>query len=119
MLGTAGLVSPGALILFAIPMLGIAVVYKGLSRKMKDAGAAYQWTTQSFGKFLGYLSGWALLVASMVFMVAGSVPLGTATLSILDPALAQNVVLTTAIGALWFVAIGIVLISGVGLTSKI
>ena len=119
LLATAGTVSPGALILFAIPMLGIAVVYKGLGKKMQDAGAAYQWTTQAFGKFLGYLSGWALLVASMVFMVAGSVPLGTATLSILDPALAQNVVLTTAIGALWFVIIGIVLITGVGLTSKI
>lgn len=119
LLGTAGKVSPGALILFAIPMLGIAVVYKGLSRKMTDAGAAYQWTTQYFGKFLGYLSGWALLVASMVFMVAGSVPLGTATLNLIDPALSQNVVLTTAIGALWFVAIGMVLITGVGLTSKI
>lgn len=119
LLGTAGTVSPGALILFAIPMLGIAVVYKGLSRKMTDAGAAYQWTTQYFGKFLGYLSGWALLVASMVFMVAGSVPLGTATLNLIDPALSQNVVLTTAIGALWFVAIGMVLITGVGLTSKI
>jgi amino acid transporter len=119
LLGTAGTVSPGALILFAIPMLGIAVVYKGLSRKMTDAGAAYQWTTQYFGKFLGYLSGWALLVASMVFMVAGSVPLGTATLNLIDPALAQSVVLTTAIGALWFVVIGMVLITGVGLTSKI
>lgn len=119
LLGTAGTVSPGALILFAIPMLGIAVVYKGLSRKMTDAGAAYQWTTQYFGKFLGYLSGWALLVASMVFMVAGSVPLGTATLNLIDPSLAQSVVLTTAIGALWFVVIGMVLITGVGLTSKI
>jgi hypothetical protein len=36
LLATASTVSPAALILFAIPMLGIAAVYKGLSRKMTD-----------------------------------------------------------------------------------
>ena len=119
LLGSAGVVSPGALLLFAIPMLGIAVAYKGLNKKMTNAGAAYEWTTQAFGKFFGFFSGWALLIASMVFMITGSVPLGTATLTIIDPDLASNVLLTTAIGALWFVVIGVVLIAGIGLTSKI
>lgn len=119
LLGSAGVVSPGALLLFAIPMLGIAVAYKGLNKKMTNAGAAYEWTTQGFGKFFGFFSGWALLIASMVFMITGSVPLGTATLTIIDPSLASNVLLTTAVGALWFVVIGVVLIAGIGLTSKI
>lgn len=119
LLGSAGVVSPGALLLFAIPMLGIAVAYKGLNKKMTNAGAAYEWTTQSFGKFFGFFSGWALLIASMVFMITGSVPLGTATLTIINPDLASNVMLTTAVGALWFVVIGVVLIAGIGLTSKI
>jgi amino acid transporter len=119
LLGSAGMVSPGALILFAIPMLGIAVAYKGLNKKMTSAGAAYEWTTQGFGKFFGFFSGWALLIASMVFMITGSVPLGTATLTIINPDLANNVLLTTSVGALWFVVIGVVLIAGIGLTSKI
>jgi amino acid transporter len=38
-----------------------------------------------FGKFFGYFSGWALLIAAMVFMVTGSVPLGTATIDLFDP----------------------------------
>jgi amino acid transporter len=119
LLAAAGSVSPNALLIFAVPMLGISVAYKGLNKKMPSAGAAYEWTKQGFGKFFGYFSGWALLIAALVFMVTGSVPLGTATIDLFDPALASNVLLTTAIGAVWFVAIGVVLITGIELTSKI
>jgi amino acid transporter len=119
LLAAAGNVSPNALLLFAVPMLGISVAYKGLNKKMPSAGAAYEWTKKGFGKFFGYFSGWALLIAALVFMVTGSVPLGTATIDLFDPNLASNVVLTTAIGAVWFIAIGVVLITGIELTSKI
>ena len=119
LLGTAGAVAPNALLLFAVPMLGIAVAYKGLTAKMVNAGAAYEWTKSVFGGFFGYFSGWALLVAALVFMVTGSVPLGTATIDLFDPSLAGNVLLTTSIGAVWFVVIALVLIAGIELTSKI
>jgi amino acid transporter len=119
LLAAAGSVSPNAILIFAVPMLGISVAYKGLNKKMPSAGAAYEWTKVGFGKFFGYFSGWALLIAALVFMVTGSVPLGTATIDLVDPALATNVILTTAIGAVWFIAIGVVLITGIELTSKI
>jgi amino acid transporter len=119
LLATAGKVSPNALLIFAVPMLGIAVAYKGLNKKMPNAGAAYEWTKSVFGGFFGYFSGWALLIAAMVFMVTGSVPLGTATIDLIDPNLASNVFLTTGIGAVWFLVIGLILISGIELTSKI
>ncbi len=119
LLAVSGNVSPNALLIFAVPMLGIALAYKGLNRKMANAGAAYQWTKSVMGGFFGYFSGWALLIAALVFMITGSVPLGTATIDLFDPALASNVILTTAIGAGWFVVIGLVLISGIELTSKI
>jgi len=119
LLAAAGAVSPNALLIFAVPMLGISVAYKGLNKRIPNAGAAYEWTKVVFGKFFGYFSGWALLIAAMVFMVTGSVPLGTATIDLFDPALASNVLLTTFIGAVWFLAIGAVLITGIELTSKI
>jgi amino acid transporter len=119
LLGTAGTVAPNALLIFAIPMLGIAIAYKGLNKKMPHAGAAYEWSRQSFGSFFGFFSGWAPLIAAMVFMVTGSVPLGTATIDLIDPALASSVILTTVIGAVWFIAIGLILIAGIEMTSKI
>ncbi len=119
LLTTAGFFAPNAVLVFALPMLGIALAYKGLNEKFANAGAAYEWTRIGFGKLLGYFSGWALLIASMVFMVTGSVPLGTATLDLIDPSLASHVLLTTGIGAVWFVGIGLVLIAGIEITSKV
>lgn len=117
LLGVAGTLSPGALLIFAVPMLGIAVAYKALNRRHVHAGAAYQWTSIYFGPFWGFFSGWALLVASMVFMVTGSLPLATATLDFIDPALANNVVLSAGVASLWFLAVATVLIVGITVTS--
>ncbi len=119
LLATAGFFSPNAVLVFALPMLGVALAYKGLNRKFPNAGAAYEWTKIGFGKLPGYFSGWALLVASMVFMVTGSVPLGTATIDLVDPSFASHVLLTTGIGAIWFVGIGLVLIAGIEITSRV
>jgi amino acid transporter len=120
LLASTGALAPGALLLFAVPMIGISLAYKGLDARMPNAGAAYEWTSRIFNKTLGYFSGWALLVASVVFGVTGAVPLGSATLSFLpDPTLANNVVLTAGVGAVWFIAIGVVLITGISLTSRV
>jgi amino acid transporter len=120
LIASAGRLAPGALLIFAVPMIGVSLAYKGLSARMANAGAAYEWTSRIFNKSLGYFSGWALLVASTVFMVTGAVPLGTATLSFFpDPGLVNNVFATTFVGALWFLAIGFVLITGINLTSKV
>jgi amino acid transporter len=119
LLASAQAVSPNALLTFAVPMLGIAIAYKGLNKKIANAGAAYEWTKIVFGPFFGYFSGWALLIAAMVFMVTGSVPLGTATIDLFDPSLASNVWLTTCIGAVWFLLISLVLITGIELTSRV
>ncbi|MBU6472159.1 MAG: APC family permease [Alphaproteobacteria bacterium] len=118
LIATAGKLSPGALVIFAVPMLGIAVAYKALSKLDVSAGAAYQWTTAACGKFMGFLSGWALLLASMVFMVTGSIPVATATLDFIDPALAGNVFLTAAVASAWFLAVASVLITGIEITSR-
>lgn len=119
LLSVAGTLSPGALLIFAVPMLGIAVAFRELNRLETNAGAAFQWTSLHFGKFWGYFSGWALLVASMIFMVTGSLPLATATLDFVDPALAQQVVLSAAIASAWFLAIAVVLIIGIEVTSSV
>jgi amino acid transporter len=119
LLGVAKALSAGALLIFAVPMLGIAVAYKALNREHMHAGAAYQWTTVYFGRLAGFFSGWALLVASMVFMVAGSLPLATATLDFIDPALANHVGLSAGIATLWFVAVALVLIVGIEVTSRV
>jgi len=119
LLSTAGVVSVNALLIFAVPMIGIAVAYKGLNAKIPRAGAAYDWTTEFFGKFLGFFSGWALLIATLVFIVSGSLTVGGNLMNILDPGLSSNLIATTGLGALMYLLIGLVLIAGISLTSKV
>ncbi|WP_308389435.1 APC family permease [Acidithiobacillus sp. AMEEHan] len=119
LVGTAGVLAPGSLLIFAIPMLGIALAYKLLNQRMPNAGAAYEWTSKLFGRLTGFLSGWALIVASLVFMVTGSMPIATSTLDYVAPHLSNNVVVTTSVATLWFLAIALVLITGIKLTSKL
>lgn len=45
LLASAGTLAPGALVIFAVPMLGIAFAYRALNREQVSAGAGYQWTT--------------------------------------------------------------------------
>ena len=119
LLATAGTLSPSALVIFAVPMLGIAIAYRALNKQAVSAGAAYQWTSVEFGKLLGFFSGWALLVAALVFMVTGSIPAATATLNFIDPSLTGNVFVTASVASLWFVVVALVLIMGIEITSKV
>jgi amino acid transporter len=119
LLATAGRLAPGALVIFAVPMLGIAFAYRALNRTRVSAGACYQWTTAVMGKFLGFFSGWALLVAALVFMVTGSIPAATASLNFIDPTLGGRLVLTALVASFWFVVVALVLIMGIKITSKV
>ena len=119
LLASAGALAPGALVIFAVPMLGIAFAYRALNKRAVSAGAAYQWTTAVFGKLLGFFSGWALLIAALVFMVTGSIPAATASLNFIDPTLTGNVILTASVASLWFVVVALVLIMGIEITSKV
>jgi amino acid transporter len=117
LIGVAGLLSPLYVLIFAVPMLGIALAYKALNKRVTHAGAAFNWVGLAFGKFNGFMSGWALITAQMIFIISGVVPLSTAVLDFIDPALVNDVALTTALSAVWFLFIVGVIMFGIKLTS--
>jgi amino acid transporter len=95
----------------AIPMFGIALAYFYLNAWRSDAGAAYSWVGRTLDPSLGFLAGWSVLVANMLFMVVGSLPLASATLDLVAPAYATNTIAVTGLGLVWFViVVGIVLL---------
>ena len=117
LIGVAGMLSPLYILVFAVPMLGIAMAYKALNKRGPHAGAAFKWVGQAFGKFNGFMSGWALITAQMIFIISGVVPLSTAILDFIDPNLVNNMPLTTALSAVWFLLIVGVIMFGIKLTS--
>ncbi|MFD4504920.1 APC family permease [Streptomyces sp. NPDC058457] len=118
LVGSVGLASPAALLWCAIPMLGIALAFSYLGRIDVNAGASYSWVGRTLHPFLGFVSGWALVVSATIFMVAGSLPAGSMTLSLFDSGLADNVALSTVVGAAWFLVMLAVVLGGARLTVR-
>ncbi|MFK4691115.1 APC family permease [Streptomyces pristinaespiralis] len=118
LVATVGLAGPAALLYCAIPMLGIVLAFGRLGRIDVNAGAGYSWVGRTLHPFLGFLSGWALVVSTTIFMVAGSLPAGAMTLALFDPDLADDRFLATAVGAAWFLAMLLVVLGGARLTVR-
>ena len=118
LVAAVGLAGPAALLYCAIPMLGIVLAFRRLGRIDVNAGASYSWVARTLHPFLGFLSGWALVVSATIFMVAGSLPAGAMTLALFDPALADNTASATAVGAAWFLAMLLVVLGGARMTVR-
>lgn len=116
--GTVGVAGPAALLYCAIPMLGIALAFSYLSRIDVNAGASYSWVGRTLHPFLGFVSGWALVMSATIFMVAGSLPAGSMTLALFDEGLADNTALSTVVGAAWFLVMLGVVLGGARLTVR-
>jgi amino acid transporter len=112
-----GTLSPASLICCGLIMFGVTFSYMHLNRINPNAGASYAWVGSIFNPWLGFFAGWALLVASAVFMVSGTIPAATAALLLFWPQLAQDPATVTFVAAGWLLAVGAVLTRGIKPTS--
>jgi amino acid transporter len=119
LMAAVGLAAPAAILLGALPMFGIAFAFKHLNRWRTDAGAAYAWVGRSINPYLGFLCAWTFLVLSTAFIVAGSLPVGVMTLSLIAPQYQEDVGLATLLAAIWFVSIAIMTMLGIKLTARV
>lgn len=118
LIATAGLGSVAALLWCAVPMLGIAWAFAYLGRADASAGAAYSWVGRVLHPILGFFSGWALVVSATIFMVAGTLPAGVASVSLFAPDEVNNVPLVVAVGAAWFLAMAAFVLVGVRISAR-
>ena len=59
---------PAMFLIGFIPMLLVAIGYRELNAAMPDAGTTFTWTTKAFGPYVGWMGGWALLVATILVL---------------------------------------------------
>jgi amino acid transporter len=117
LVAAVGLLSAGSIFYCGLIMLGVTLSFLYLNRKVASAGASYAWVGQVFTPTLGFLSGWALLVASAVFMVSGTLPAASATLLLIAPAYTDNTVAVGLVAMIWLTVVSIVVIKGIKPTS--
>lgn len=121
--GTVGPHTPAVLLLAFLPVLGIAWAYARLNRTEPNCGNAYVWVGGTLGPWPGFLSGWVLVVGTIVFLAYTSTVTGSIALQFankagwhsaagipLDP---DATGLTTAVGLVVLAAVTVTAVTGV------
>lgn len=114
---TVGTLAPASLLYCGLIMFGVTFSYMHLNRLNPNAGASYAWVGSIFNPVLGFFAGWALLVASSVFMVSATIPAATATLLLVRPELANDPAVVTFVAAGWLLAVSAIVVKGIKPTS--
>ncbi len=119
LIAAVGVLSPAALLYCGLIMFGVTFAFMHLNRMNPNSGASYAWVGQIFHPVLGFFAGWALLVASAVFMVSGSIPAATALLSLIQPGLANDPGWVTFVSAGWLLVVSAIIVKGIKVTSYV
>jgi amino acid transporter len=107
---------PAALLYCGFFMFGIVFAFNYLSKADQHAGAAYSWVRRALHPILGYLSGWALLVSALIFMVIATFPAGGSVLSLFSTSAASNTTLVVIFGTVFFLLMVAAVAAGVTVT---
>jgi amino acid transporter len=110
---------PAALLYCGFFMFGIVWAFSYLSRDDSHAGAAYSWVRRAIHPILGYLSGWALIVSALLFMVIATFPAGSSVQRLFSSTLYKQTGPVTILGALFFFAMVAAVALGVTVTVKV
>ena len=84
-----------------VPMMGIAIAYQRLNRWDQSSGATYTWVAKVFHPYLGFLSGWMILLYYTLGTTTLTIPAGVYTVDLFAPSLIQDHRVIFAVGAAW------------------
>jgi amino acid transporter len=65
-----GLQAPAIMWVAFIPMLCISLAYYYMNRADPDCGTSFTWVTRAMGPHLGWLTGWAIIVADVIVIAS-------------------------------------------------
>ena len=110
---------PAALLYCGFFMFGIVFAFSYLSRTDSHAGAAYSWVRRALHPVLGFLSGWAVVVSALIFMVIATFPAGSSVLSLFSNSAASNKGLVVLFGTIFFLLMVAAVAAGVTVTVSV
>ncbi|MGC1206543.1 MAG: APC family permease [Ornithinimicrobium sp.] len=64
----AGAKMPVVIIAGALPMIFAAYAYREFNKVSPDCGTSFTWTTKAFGPYVGWIGGWAAIVATIIVL---------------------------------------------------
>ncbi len=123
----AGAKTPVIIIAGFLPMFLAAYAYRELNKVAPDCGTSFTWTTKAFGPYVGWLGGWAAILATVIVLsnLAGVAVqffyqfIGTAVDSPMISALWENKLVNVATCLVFLAAATFVAYRGITTTEKI
>ncbi len=65
---SAGAKMPVVIIAGFLPMFFAAYAYREFNRVLPDCGTSFTWTSKAFGPYVGWLGGWAAVLATIIVL---------------------------------------------------
>jgi len=65
---SVGAKTPVVIIAGFLPMFFAAYAYREFNRIMPDSGTSFTWTSKAFGPYIGWIGGWAAVVATIIVL---------------------------------------------------
>jgi amino acid transporter len=115
-----GLAAPAVMIVSFIPMLFIAAGYYYMNRADPDCGTSFTWVTKAMGPRLGWLTGWAIVVADVVVMATLAYIAGVYSFLLFGlDSLSTNLLAVSIVAAAWIIVMTWICYVGIELSARI
>jgi amino acid transporter len=105
------------LLLTAIPMLIIANAYRRCNMWNANCGASFEWVGRAIDPYLGFLTGWLMVVAYIIGTVAEILLLGPSVLAVFGNS-STNTWAWIAIGSVVGLAMLVIAVVGIRITAR-
>ena len=112
-----GVYAPVIMIAAFIPMLLIAASYYWMNRADPDCGTTFSWVTRAMGPGLGWIGGWAIIVADVIVM-ANLAQIAGLYLFLLFGIDAPSTIAVTVVGVAFIAAMTWICVIGIELNAK-
>jgi amino acid transporter len=119
MVAAVGAKTPSLFIIGFIPMMLTALAFRELADHTPDCGTTFTWTTRAFGPWVGWLAGWASVIAAIVAVGNGAQIAAIYLLSALHlNAAANSMTAQIAVGGVAVVVLLVLCIRGIDVTAR-
>jgi amino acid transporter len=111
--------SPAILLISFIPMFLVAGGYYYMNKADPDCGTSFSWVTKAMGPQLGWIAGWAIVVADVIVMANLAQIAGLYTFLLFGwSSAAASTVAVTAVGVLWIALMTAIVVIGIELSAR-
>jgi amino acid transporter len=106
-----------SLVICAIPMLIIANAYRRLNMWNANSGASFEWVGRAINPYLGFITGWLMIVGYVIGTLSGAVGLGPSVLAVFNNS-ASSVWGNVGIASLVGIVMVLIAVVGIKLTAR-